>query len=392
MRLSRLAVVLGLAASLVSTVSPAAALDLDEYIPGLKLTPFFTERVTYETNVFQVPSNSQADWIFKTIPGFLADYTFGPHSATLGYRAEILNYVTLTSQDTVNHAAVAQLRLDFPKTLLILRDDFVKTTDPPNTELTGPIASITNVLAPEAEYRITNRFSVGANYSWTYVRFPNNDEVADDLDRDEHLFGASVFWKIRPKLDIRLNYNYGNKFFSIETDRNVTRNQVLVALRGDLTPKLSSTFRIGLEKRDPDSSFQPGYFGPIMGGDFVYRPTERTTLTLIADRSVQESTFGDVPFFVTTSGAFGVQQVLWNKFTASLRGTIGQNQYPTKQTLDGQTAWRNDLFYAYGAGLDYEIQPWIAVGIEYLHIARRSNFNSFDFADDKFTAKVLLQF
>jgi hypothetical protein len=391
-RLPRLAVVLGLAASLVSAAPTAVALDLGEYIPGLKLTPFFTERMTYETNVFQVPSNSQADAIFKTIPGFLADYTFGPHSATLGYRAEILNYLTLTSQDTVNHAAVAQLRLDFPKTLLNIRDDFVKTTDPPNSELTGPIASITNVLAPEAEYRITNRLAVGANYSWTYVRFPNNDQVADDLDRDEHLYGASVFWKIRPKADIRLNYNYGNKFFSNETDRDVTRHQVLVAVRGDLTAKLSSTFRIGLEKRDPDSSFQPGYFGPIMGGDFVYRPTERTTLTLITDRSVQESTFGDVPFFVTTSGAFGVQQVLWNKFTASLRGTIGQSQYPSKQTLDGQTDWRNDLFYAYGVGLDYEIQPWITVGIEYLHIGRHSNFNQFDFQDDKFTAKVLLQF
>jgi hypothetical protein len=390
-RLCRLAAALGLAASLGGAV-PAAALDLDEYIPGLKLTPFFTERMTYDTNVFQVPSNSQADAIFKTIPGFLADYTFGPHSATLGYRAEILNYVTLTSQDTVNHAAVAQLRLDFPKTLLLLRDDFVRTTDPPNTELTGPIASITNVLAPEAEYRITNRLSVGANYSWTYVRFPTEQEVADDLDRDEHLVGASVFWKIRPKADIRLNYNYGNKFFRFETDRNVTRNQVLVALRGDLTAKLSSTFRIGFEKRDPDSSFQPGYFGPIMGGDFVYRPTERTTLTLVTDRSVQESTFGDVPFFVTTSGAFGISQVLFNKFTASLRGTIGHNQYPTKQTVNGETNWRDDLFYAYGAGLDYEIQPWITVGVEYLHVARRSNFNSFDFSTDRFTAKVLLQF
>jgi hypothetical protein len=391
-RRSRRAAALCLVALLAGAPAPAAALDLDEWVPGLKLTPFFTERVTYDTNVFQVPNNAQADWIFKTIPGFLADYTFGPHSATLGYRAEILNYVTLTSQDTVNHAAVAQLRLDYPKTLLLLRDDFVKTTDPPNTELTGPIASITNVLAPEAEYRLTNRFSVGANYAWTYVRFPDEEQVADDLDRDEHLVGASVFWKVRPKADIRLNYNYGTKFFRVETDRDVTRHQVLLALRGDLTAKLSSTFRIGFEKRDPDSSFQPGYFGPVMGGDFVYRPTERTTLTLVTDRSVQESTFGDVPFFVTTSGAFGVQQVLFNKFIASLRGTVGQNEYPTKQTLNGQTDWRNDLFYAYGAGLDYEIRPWLTVGVEYLHLGRRSNFNAFDFETDRFTAKVLLQF
>ena len=281
-------------------------MDLGEWVPGLKLTPFFAERVTYETNVFQVPSGSQADVIFKTIPGFLADYTFGPHAATLGYRAEILNYVTLTDQDTVNHVAVAQLRLDFPKLLVNVRDDFVKTSDPPNTELTGPIESLTNVLAPEAEYRLTTRLALGANYAWTHVRFPTEPVAAADLDRDEHLFGASVFWKIQPKADLRLNYNYGIKNFT-HPDRS-RRHAVIsswLGVRGDLTAKLSSTFRIGVEKRDPDSSSQPGYLGPIMGGDSIFRPTERTTLTLVTDRSVQESTFGDVPFYVTTSGGLG---------------------------------------------------------------------------------------
>jgi len=391
-RSSRLAAALGCLALVVCFVRSTAALDAGEWIPGLKLTPFFAERMTYETNVFQVPSGSQGDAVFKTIPGFLADYTFGPHAATLGYRAEILNYVTLTDQDTVNHIAVAQLRLDFPKLLVNVRDDFVKTSDPPNTELTGPIESLTNVLAPEAEYRLTTRLSLGANYAWTYVRFPTEPIVAGDLDRDEHLFGASVFWKIWPKADLRFNYNYGIKNFTIQTDRDVTRHQFLLAVRGDLTAKLSSTFRIGIEKRNPDSSSQPDYLGPIMGGDWIFRPTDRTVLTLVTDRSVQESTFGDVPFYVATSGGVGVQHLFWNKLTASLRATVGQDKYPSKQTVNGQTDWRSDIFFTYGGGLDYEIQPWLSVGVEYAHIARRSNFNAFDFSDDKFTAKVILQF
>lgn len=391
MRLSRVAFGLALAGVVLCAPAIAAALDLGEWIPGLKLSPFFSEQFVYETNVFQVPSNSQADGIFKTIPGFIAELSLGPHTISLGYRAEILNYLTLTSQDTVNHVAVAQIQLDFPKLFFNLRDDFIHTSDPPNTELTGPILSNTNVLAPEAEYRITSRMSVGANYSWTYVSF-QDQQVADDLDRNEQLIGASVFWKVLPKADLRFNYNYGIKIFRFESDRDVSRHQFLVGLRGDVTPKISSAFRIGVEKRDPDSSFQPGYLGPIMSGDITYRPTERTTLTLVTDRSVQESTFGDVPFFVTTSGAIGIQQQLWTKLTASLRGTIGENNYPTKQTLNGQTAWRSDLFYAYGVGLDYAIQPWLSVGGEYYHIGRNSNFNEFSFQDDKFTAKIIMQF
>jgi len=138
--------------------TPALAFDLGQWVPGLKVSPFLSERVEYESNIFQTPSHSKDDVIFKTIPGVLADYTFGPHSITAGYRAEILRYLDLTDQDTVHHIAVGQLRLDFPRTLLTLKEDFIRTSDPPGTELTGRILSNTNLLRPEGEYRFTPSF------------------------------------------------------------------------------------------------------------------------------------------------------------------------------------------------------------------------------------------
>ena len=90
---------------LLQPLSGAFALDLGEWLPGLKLTPFLSERVQYESNVFQAPSNAQSDVVFKTIPGFLADYTFGPHSLSAGYRAEILKFVQLTTQDRADLVA-----------------------------------------------------------------------------------------------------------------------------------------------------------------------------------------------------------------------------------------------------------------------------------------------
>jgi hypothetical protein len=378
------------ALALCSASPSASALDLNEWIPGLKLSPFLGERVEYETNVFQVPSHSQADVVFKTIPGFLADYTFGPHSISLGYRAEILRWVQLTAQDTVNNIAVAQARFDFPRLLINFRDDFTQTNDPPNSELTGPIKSTTNVLAPETEYRITDRFSIGANYAWSHIRF-EDPSLAVLLDRDEQLVGASVFWKFLPRADLRLQYTYGRKDFTESSDRNVQVNTITIGLRGDLTAKLSSTFRIGVESRT-STPIGPGYLGPVGGGDFIYRPTEQTTITLLLDRSVQESSFGDTPFYVTTNAALGAQQRITRKFTAGLRAGGGTNQYPTKQTINGLTTWRQDWFFGAGATADYQIQPWLYVGAEYAHTFRRSNFNTFDYGDDKVTGKFTLQF
>ena len=202
--------------------SPAMALDLGEWVPGLKLSPFFSQRVEYESNVFQVPSHSKDDIIFKMIPGFLADYTFGPHSVSAGYRAEILKYLDLTNQDTVHHIAVGQLRLDFPRTLLTLRDDFARTSDPPGTELTGRILSNTNVLKPTAEYRWTSTLLDRAE-----LRLDRR-QVRRSVHRRRSSIAMSTWSGPRcsgrwcPRATSCFNYSYGRVIFTTATERDYT--------------------------------------------------------------------------------------------------------------------------------------------------------------------------
>jgi hypothetical protein len=298
--------------------TPAMALDLGQWIPGLKLSPFLSERVEYDSNVFQTPSHTKDDIIFKTIPGFVADYTFGPHSVSAGYRAEILRYLDLTNQDTVHHIGVAQLRLDFPRTLLTLRDDFTRTSDPPGTELTGRILSTTNVLKPEGEYRITSSFSTGLNYSWTRVRFDDRP-IGDLIDRDEHLIGASVFWKFMPRGDVFFNYSYGISSFTEADDRDFTSHNITIGLRGDITSKLSSVFRIGYTREDPVHGNQTSYNGLIFGGDTTYRPTDRLTFTLSTQRGRQESVFGTNAFYVTSNATLSALYQILPKVTLTGR-------------------------------------------------------------------------
>ena len=94
--------------TLALSSTPAQAFDLGQWIPGLKVSPFLSERVEYESNVFQTPSHSKGDVIFKTIPGFLADYNFGPHSLSGGYRAEILGFVEVKKASVVRFDLVVK--------------------------------------------------------------------------------------------------------------------------------------------------------------------------------------------------------------------------------------------------------------------------------------------
>ena len=369
----------------------ATAFDLGQWVPGLKVSPFLSERVEYETNIFQTPSHSKDDVIFKTIPGVVVDYTFGAHSLSGGYRAEILKYLDLTNQDTVHHIAVGQLRLDFPRTLLTLKDDFTRTSDPPGTELTGRILSTTNVLKPQAEYRLTPSFSTALHYAWTRVRF-DDDFIANLIDRDEHLIGASVFWKFVPKGDVFFSYSFGRVIFDTATDRDYIAHLITVGLRGEITSKLSSSFFVGYARQDPDNGSRESFSGLVLGGDVVYRPIERLTFTLSTQRARQESTFGQTIFYVTSNGTLAAQYQILPKVTLSARLGGGVNEYSRKETADGRTDFRQDTFLLAGAQAEYEIQPWLRVGLEYLRISRDSNFPSFRFVDDRLSGRVTVQF
>ena len=370
--------------------SPALALDLGQWVRGLTVSPFLSERVEYETNVLQVPNHEQDDVVFKTIPGVAVDYTFGAHSLSAGYRAEILNYLDLTDLDTVHHIAAGQLRLDFPRTLVNLREDFVRTSDPPNTELTGRILSNTNTLRPDVEYRWTSRISTGLGYEWRHVRF-DEDSIGDLIDRDEHIVTGSVFWKFNPRADIGLNYGYGRTTFET-SDRDYTRHRATVSLRGDVTPRITSSLRVGYEWREPDRSDQESGNSVFLGGDISYRPTDRTQLTLMVDRSMQESTFGTTTFYTTTAAQLTARHQLLPKLSLGARVGGGLNDYSQKETVGNKTDFRQDTFVVVGGDVEYNIQRWLRVGLEYLYDSRNSNFPLFDFVDHRVIGKVTLQF
>jgi len=142
----------------------------------------------------------------------------------------------------------------------------------------------------------------------------------------------------------------------------------------------------------PDHSDQPGFTGLTLGGDLTYKLTERTTIVLAAERSRQESTFVTTPFYVTTNATLSAQHQILPKLSVGARIGGGVNEYSTKQTVGGETDWRQDTFLVAGAQAEYTIQPWLRLGLEYLRTSRDSNFAPFSFVDDKITGRVTLQF
>ena len=374
--------------SLLVPLDRADALDLGDWVGGLRVTPFLCERVEYESNVFQASSHARDDVIFRTIPGILVEYGSGFNTLSLGYRAEVLSFLTLPNQDALHHLFGGLFQLEINRFRMRVRDDFVKTTDTQNLELTGRVESTTNTFGASAEYRLTDRLGVGVNGSSIHAEYP----TVPELSRDEYLAGVSVFWKVLPKADVQLSYDYGHKAFKSVALLDVDRHLFRVGLRGELTAKLSSTFRVGFETRDSQRPGVSGYQGFIMSGDWVYRPTERLTLTLVTERGPQESGFGTQPYYVATTGTLFAIQQLNSKVVVNLRVIAGDHSYPGPETFNGQTRRRHDTLLGWGGGIGYDIQPWVRAGVDFVHTARDSNFRQSGYQDDKIAGTVTLQF
>jgi hypothetical protein len=357
-------------------------------LPGFTVTPFLTERGEYQSNVFQAPSGARDDFILKTVPGVVVELPFGPHRLDLGARAEILRYLDLDTQDTEHYYVLGLLGLNFPGGLTLkTREDFARTSDPPGTELTGRIQSTINTVTPEAEYGLGDRVAVGLNYSWTHVSF----DTIPQLDRDEQVIGATGFWKFQPKSALLANYSFGWKEFD-DSIRDVTRHLIMAGVRGDLTSRVTSTLRVGIEDRQPSRSGLTTYLGLVASGDLVFRPTSRTTLSFIADRSVGESVFESNLFYVATIGTLAVEHRLLPKVTVSARVWGGTSRYPDKVTLQGQTNWREDNIFGAGASIEYAARRWLSLGLDYTRQQRDSNFSDFNFVNDIVGLRVTFSF
>src|SRR5205085_1144680 len=104
-----------------------------------------TERGEYESNVLLQPRDEIDDFISRTSMGVLVELPFGRHRLDLSARAELLRFWTNSQFNDEHYFVLANLALIFPGGLRIkLREEFVKTSDPPGTELTGRIDSTTN--------------------------------------------------------------------------------------------------------------------------------------------------------------------------------------------------------------------------------------------------------
>jgi hypothetical protein len=344
----------------------------------LRIIPYITASGRYTDNVFLTERNEKSDFSYSVLPGVkLRIPTIGRYGFHFNYEADYAQYDTHHEANYLIQSAEAALDLNLPKRFGVkLGDKITSGADLPDFDGDRKARYLSNVARIGTSYAFFDRFNLGLHYSHEFKDYQRSEDEIDNFDT--HALGGV--------LRFRMLFEYGYATTNYRKDRvveNSYSNQVNSGITWDITAKTHGTVRGGyVEKnyyalnRKEDAVFA--------SANISHELTSRTIFTLSGIRSVFDTSQADDN--INYSSSFLSNQVsatlrhTYRKFTGGIGGDFIYDRYlhddlrAMKRRRD--TVWRGSV------GIDYQMQRWIKMGVQYRYTNLNSNFSNEDYVEN----------
>lgn len=358
----------------------------------LNITPYVTTSGTYTDNAFLTRRDRKADFYYSVLPGVKLNVRpIGRHGFSLNYDADYARHDTYGESDYFIQSADAALDLDLPKELrLKLGDKITSGADLPDFEGDRKAPYISNVARTEVSYIFFDRIGLGVNYAHDLKDYKHSGDEIDNFDT--HTVGGSLRIRILTRASILLEYAYSATDYRKErkTDNSYS-NRVNSGITWDITAKTRGVVRGGyIEKqyyrlnRTEDTVYA--------SADISHEITSRTFFNLSGIRSVFDTSRADNNLIYSSS--YLSNQVTaslshtYRKLTGSIGGDYIYDRYLHDDLLAGKK--RRDHVWRGWAGIDYQVQKWLKLGVKYRYTDLNSNFDNEDYAENLISGFVTL--
>lgn len=361
------------------------------HIGTLEIHPFASIEQKYDDNIFLEPKKEEnEDWITATGVGFGLkmplvpdredDFTFQAK-----YGANFIAYRDYTRQNRVDHNISALIDCKFSNDFTFkIEDDFQKTAERSNSEITFLEKRFRNITQAVLGYM---REKIGFDFGYKNIR--DNYNNLNNLDRYEHVFTTTGYYRFLPKTSIFGEYNFGRIIYDNNNTNSDSRyHQYRLGIKGQIAPKLSGVAKAGYRQTDYKNTDKKNFKGFATFVNVTYDLKERTVLNIYAERSSEESTYSTNSYFEYNKIGLKVDHELLDRLFLVSAGNYEFNKYPDETTEDSITAKRKDKIWSGSIGLRYEIKEWASLETGYEYKQRDSEFHSFDYRDNKITAKI----
>jgi hypothetical protein len=324
----------------------------------------------------------ESEMLFIASPGI--DFQYGQtglNTITVGYAYDQISYINNPRFDTTQHRADVKVDLKLGRFTISGTDTFHLLS----SFLSGGNSSVTNQV---------NRTIWNDNYRITYDATAKTDLYLtvnhSRYDYDQGVFiydsetvrgalGVSHDWTQR--LRAFTEFEYGQSFVSpnVATQPASPDSSILggfVGLRGEFTPRITGSLKVGYENRSFAGTFAPGdepatVSSPAVVADITYAAGVRTFFRLAYTRSTDVS-----PQFAKQSYVFDRVQLTMNQFLGNsgkwlLSANMGYTLGDFSET-PGTNLARSDKSFEAALRLSYQPRPWLTAMLGYEY----ENFNT----------------
>lgn len=361
--------------------------------------------VNFESNIFYADQGEISDTIANMAPSFGIEVPIQDSRLSVEYESSMDFFNQYNEQDHTDHKVRGLLAINLTDFKILIDDTYKRFTNRAGFSEIGT----TGIRTREEQNNVD--VSVGAEFDKLAYRATYTNKIRRFLGEGQPLFGIMTYddknsvanignlevdYAFFPKTTLLVEQSAGNITYASDHVPDSYFYELLPGFKSEWTDKLNMDIRLGGRYQDYSSSnlvYDENFFGVVGRGQIDYQLTDDDTFTLTAERSVRESIYQDVNYYVANSAGVSYAHKFNDKIKSNLFFGWQMNTYPTQTTENGLTATRRDHIYRSGFLLRYEPQNWLAFEAGYEYRVRDSiKFPTLDYADNVASLQATIGF
>ena len=343
-----------------------------------------SENLSYDDNIYLTKNsdkNLSKKSSFISSTQLYAEYltNFPGTGLVLGANANV-GYNAYTEDASKNNYVNAGLGFNLGNKLFSLEEALLYTADPATSELTDRAKRLNNRISFRYKTSTDKMFSLGFIVSDSYDRYMDDDY--SDLNRNRINAGLQFHYNLSAKTSVYLGYLFSKIIYEKRDFNDSMENNVNIGISGNLTTKIKGMAQVSYDMRSYDKEKEgadnnPGIMGYLVS--LTYNPTFRDTISLTGERKMEESTFANNRYYISTEVGVDYKHEFNSKWFAAIMVSYENMAY--LKAVDGIN--RSDDFINLKPSVGYEFKENLFASVWYQLKNKTSNYEPAEYYDNK---------
>lgn len=351
-------------------------------------SPMLEVSETYNDNIFFNNGNRKDSMLTQVQLGLQLELKNGPSHYDLQYGFRSWTWHSSSADDYLDQFVAIKTHTEFTnRNKLDFKVNYIDSHNLRGTFYTAPGLPFSQLAKPDTfhEYNAELKYRYGAVGAegnlelitgFNDLTYDTRPEVTHTYDKTRVYLIPGFYYRIMPKTELLAQVEadwYLYKYQTTPVNYSYNLQRYLVGVKWDATAKTSGTLRIGYMTQQFDSG-APGKSG--ISGDIgmTWAPLTYSRFHLNFSRNIVPTIGYGTSATVNTVSAGWTHN--WNsKLSTHLDGgyTNMVNQNVATPAVNSNQV-TNNYYYA-NVGVDYAIQDWISVGLDYKFNNLSSSYN-----------------